>query len=55
MKNMEGSDPKSYSVNPTRYEKSTFVFRTNTDLDWPSKFQRINPRVQRDSKQEKRD
>ena len=31
------SDPKSYSINPTRYEKSTAVSRTNKDLNRPSK------------------
>ena len=31
------NDPKSYSINPTCYEKSTPVSRANTDLDRHSK------------------
>jgi len=31
------SEPKSYSINPTRYEKSTAVSRTKTDFDRCSK------------------
>ena len=36
-KTCKESDPKSYSINPTRYEKSTAVSRTNKDLNRPSK------------------
>jgi len=32
-KTCKDSDPKSYFINPTRYEKSTAVSTTNTDLD----------------------
>ena len=31
------SEPKSYSINPTHYEKSTAVSRTKTDFDRCSK------------------
>ena len=32
-KTCKDSDPKSYFINPTRYEKSTAVSTTNTGLD----------------------
>ena len=36
-KTCKENDTKSYSINPTLYEKSTVVSRTNTELDRHSK------------------
>ena len=56
------SEPKSYSINPTRYEIPqlspeqkqilTGAVRTVRKLVW---FQRINQKVHRDSKQKRED
>ena len=60
-KTCKESDPKSFSINPTCYENSKALSRTNTDLDRPTKDSKKvnlvpeNQQVQRDSKQKGRD